>query len=105
MAGGLAQDIQDWNDQNLGIVSVTLLLDGPGNGAPSVAGCQTWRDNFGLIDGYVGADPTFSMVPGNSVGTPQITVVDPRTMQVVHLQEGWGGSHPPILVQTAQSNM
>jgi hypothetical protein len=31
------------------------------------------------------------MVPGNSVGTPQLTVIDPVTMQVTHLHEGFGG--------------
>ena len=105
MAGGLAQDITSWESQGLGIVAVTLLLDGPNNGPPSQAGAQTWRDTFGLNGAYVAPDPTFSMVPGNSVGTPQITVIDPRTMQVVHLQEGWGGSHPQILFTTAQQNM
>jgi hypothetical protein len=53
---------------------------------------------------YVAADPQFLMVPGLSVGTPQISIVDPRTMKVVLLQEGWGGSHPPQLVQLAIAN-
>ena len=30
----------------------------------------------------------FSMVPGQSVGTPQMSVIDPRTMEVTHLHEG-----------------
>lgn len=104
MAGGLAQDIADWNAQNLGIVAVTLLLDDPNEGPPTTQGALTWRDNYGLTGAYVAADPQFSMVPGNSVGTPQLTVIDPRTMQVVLLQQGWGGSHPPQLVQTANAN-
>lgn len=105
MAGGLAQDISSWESQGLGIVAVTLLLDDQNNGPPTQAGAQTWRDTFGLTGAYVAPDPMYSMVPGSSVGTPQITIIDPRTMQVVHLQEGWGGSHPQILFTTAQQNM
>lgn len=44
------------------------------------------------------------MVPGSSVGTPQLTIIDPRTMQVVLVQEGYGGSYPPQLEQTALDN-
>jgi hypothetical protein len=93
-----------WNSQGLGIVAMTLLLDGPGGGAPSVNGASTWKNNFGLNSIYVAADPGYAMVPGNSVGTPQLTIIDPRTMKVVLLQEGYGGSYPPQLEQTALNN-
>ncbi|HHH27493.1 MAG TPA: hypothetical protein ENK57_03960 [Polyangiaceae bacterium] len=93
-----------WNGQGLGIQAMTLLLDGPGEGPPSVNGAQTWKNNFGLTSIYVVADPSFSMVPGSSVGTPQLTIIDPRTMQVVLVQEGYGGSYPPQLEQTALGN-
>ena len=83
---------------------MTLLLDDQSGGAPTVAGAEFWKQNYGLNSIYVAADPNFSMVPGNQVGTPQITIIDPRTMQVVLLQEGWGGSHPPQLAQIAQQN-
>lgn len=105
MAGGLESDAQGWQSQGLGIAAVTLLLDDPGDASPpTAAGAQVWKQNYGLESVYVAADPNFSMVPGQSVGTPQLTIIDPRTMQVVLLQEGWGGSHPPQLVQLAQQN-
>ncbi|MCA9618125.1 MAG: hypothetical protein KC731_03865 [Myxococcales bacterium] len=96
--------MQSWQSQGLGIVAVTLLLDAQNEGPPTVEGALNWKNAYGLNSVYVAADPQFSMVPGNSVGTPQLTIIDPRTMQVVLLQEGWGGSHPPQLVQLAQQN-
>ncbi len=97
--------MQSWQSQGLGIVAMTLLLDDPGDASPpTTAGAQTWKQNYGLNSVYVAADPNFAMVPGNSVGTPQLSIVNPRTMQVVLLQEGWGGSHPPQLEQLAISN-
>jgi hypothetical protein len=83
---------------------MTLLLDNPNGGNPTADSANTWKNNFGLTSIYVAADPNFSMVPGSSVGTPQITIVDPRNMQVVLIQEGWGGSYPPELEQLAQDN-
>lgn len=104
MAGGLESDAQGWANAGLRIAAVTLLLDDPSDGPPTIAGVELWKQNYGLNSVYVAADPNYSMVPGQSVGTPQLTIVDPRTMQVVLLQEGWGGSHPPQLQQLAQQN-
>ena len=67
-------------------------------------GARTWRDNFGLNSIYVVADPNYSMVPGSSVGTPQGTIVDPRTMEVLQVKEGWTGSFPSLLTQLANQN-
>jgi hypothetical protein len=55
---------------------------------------------------YVLADPMFSMVPGTSVGTPQQTLVDPRTMKVMHLQEGYAPGSPVevALINLARAN-
>jgi hypothetical protein len=63
-----------------------------------------WRDNYGLSSIYVLADSVFSMVPGASVGTPQGTVVDPRTMTVILVEEGWAGDFPAQLTSLAQQN-
>jgi hypothetical protein len=71
-----------------------------------VQGAQIWRDQFGLQNVYVLADPNFSMVPGSSVGTPQQTLVDPRTMKVMHLQEGYAPGSPVevALINLARAN-
>ena len=52
----------------------------------------------------VGNDPAFSMIEGNGAGTPINVVVDPRSMQVVMRQEGYGGSLYGVLTDLAQSN-
>jgi hypothetical protein len=96
--------MQEWNEvQGLGIVVVTLLLDGPGDGPATTEGAMAWKQQFGLNSVYVVSDPDFSMVAGNSVGTPMFTVVDPRSMLVTFKQEGSSGSHPE-LEQLAQQN-
>jgi hypothetical protein len=104
MAGGLESDAQGWANQGLEIAALTLLLDDQNEGPPTTDGALFWKQNYGLNSVYVAADPNFSMVPGQSVGTPQLSIVDPRTMQVVLVQEGWGGSHPPQLEQLALQN-
>jgi hypothetical protein len=73
---------------------VTLLLDGPGEGPPSAEGALQWKEIHGLQNVTVVADPNFSMVSGGSVGTPMSTIVDPRTMEVVYVQQGYSGGFP-----------
>lgn len=68
---------------------ITLLLDGPSGAAAVPADALTWKQENALQNIHVFADANFSMVPGSSVGTPMLTVIDPVTMQVVHLHEGF----------------
>jgi hypothetical protein len=37
------------------------------------------------------------MVSGNSVGTPQMTVINPRTMEVTYVQQGYSGVYNQLL--------
>lgn len=89
---------------------MTILLEDNFGGNPSVDGAAYWKNTYGLESVYVvgdhGPDGTarFSMVPGSSVGTPQLTVVDPRSMRVVAIQEGWSGTEPLALVNLAATN-
>ncbi|MBW2454255.1 MAG: hypothetical protein JRI68_07085 [Deltaproteobacteria bacterium] len=83
----------------LNIQIITLLVDDPNDGPPTMAGVQNWKDSFGLHEMGVYADPQYAMVVGNSVGTPQATVVNPRNMVVEHLGSGLG----PLLA-IAQAN-
>ena len=93
-----------WNAQGLGIKWMTLLLDNANEGPPDATGAKQWKDTFGLHHAIVAADPNFSMVPGQSVGTPQFTIIDPRTMTVTFLQEGAGGNEYTQLEQLAMTN-
>lgn len=93
-----------WTAVGLNIQVVMLLLDDPNEGPPTMNGVQIWKEQFGLHEAGVYADPTFSMVPGNTVGTPQTTIINPRTMVVEYLEEGWdGGTYGPLL-SIAQAN-
>ncbi len=101
-----AQELQGKMDggwRDMGIHVLTLLLDGPGEATPTIESCLTWKQQYGFVDIAVAPDANFSMVPGSSVGTPQGTIVDPRTMQVVDLQEGYP-SNESLLTSTAQQN-
>ena len=106
-ASGREAEKLHWDVQGLGIEVVELLLNDPqsDNSAPTIQGVTAWRDQFQLHSVTVAADTGFSMVVGGSVGTPQMTVVDPRTMQVVLRQEGWGGpSQYQTLIDLATQN-
>ncbi|HHH12081.1 MAG TPA: hypothetical protein ENK23_08435 [Sorangium sp.] len=105
MAGSLEGHFAAWANKGYDIAVLSLLLDNPDDTQPAqIASADTWRTQFGITSGYVGVDPMFQMVPGNMVGTPQISVINPRTMEVLLLQEGWDGDYPPIVEQTAQAN-
>ncbi len=95
--------MQQWKGQNLGIRWITLMLDNPNEGKPTISGAKTWKDYWGLDSVAVCADPSFSMVPGNSVGTPMTTIINPRTMKVTNIQEGYSGNYSK-LTSLAQSN-
>jgi hypothetical protein len=79
----------------MGIRVVYLMFD---------SNAAEWRDYFELQGIDVGNDPQYSLVEGNSVGTPLNIVVDPRDMQVVMAVEGYGGSVWQALEGLAQSN-
>ena len=72
-------------------------MDNPNGSSPTVEGAKQWKDQFGHVSSYTVADPYFSMVTGGSVGTPQMTVVDPRTMMVTYVQTGYSGTYTQLL--------
>jgi hypothetical protein len=93
-----------WAQQGLKITAMTLLLDNPDEGPPDTGGASTWKQQYGLTSIYVVADPAFSLISGGSAATPQITIVDPRTMEVLHVSSGYSGSYPSILETLALQN-
>lgn len=72
----------------LGVVAAVLLLDDVAGGPPTLDGVRLWKEELGLTRVGVYADPSLSLVVGDSVGTPMQTVVDPRTMKIVMRFEG-----------------
>jgi hypothetical protein len=86
-ASSLPSHMQKWKP--MGIRFATLLVNSPTNGTATVSGAQVWKQKYNLIDVDVMADPGYAMVAGSSVGTPQTTLVNPRTMKVVLVQQGY----------------
>ncbi len=86
--------MQQWKPR--GIKVITLLVNSPTNGAPTLAGALQWKQKYNLVDVFVMADPTYAMVSGNQVGTPQMTLVNPRTMQVTFVQQGYSGEYSKL---------
>jgi hypothetical protein len=60
-----------------------------------VADAQQWKQNFGLESVAVLADPAWTLVDG-SIGTPQNSIVNPRTMEIVTVNQGYSGSYPEL---------
>jgi len=97
--------MQQWNGQGLGIEWVTVMLENQdGSQPPTLGAAEFWKNTWGIQSAAVGIDPAFQMVPGTQVGTPQLTIIDPRTMVVHDLQEGYSGNHSK-LTSLASSNM
>ncbi len=83
---------------------MTLLLDDPDDGPATSFGVETWREQFSLTRAIVAADPHLSLLSGDTVITPQQTIVDPRTMKVIAVSEGWSGEYPAALFEVAYAN-
>jgi hypothetical protein len=72
-----------------GIVVAQLILDGPDGRPAEVADAWRWKSSFSLSRVGVFADPAFSLAPTNGPrATPQQTIIDPRTMEVVARIDG-----------------
>lgn len=89
----------------LGIHVITLIAQDSLENPASIDSARVWRDEFGLTDTTVAADPLFSLVPPEEmvIGLPVEHVVDPRTMTIVDIQEGFSGDYSSI-VDLARDN-
>jgi len=96
--------MSSWEAQGLNIVMVELMVNDPDDGPPTITGVQQWRDEFGLNNIHVAADPSISMAVGGSIGTPTATIIDPRTMLVVDRFAGSGEGAFTAVEQLANTN-
>lgn len=88
-ANGFEARMASWG--RMGIAAAILLLDDDFGGPPTIAAALGWKHEFDLESVGVFIDPAFSLVPGDFVGTPMQTVIDPRTMKVIQRVEGLPG--------------
>jgi hypothetical protein len=90
----------------MGIKVLTLMVEGQTNGVQATyQDVVTWKAQFGLSSIALGVDTgqTFFPVGQPSVGLPLQTIIDPRTMKVVDMQEGYSGDYT-ILLNLAMTN-
>jgi hypothetical protein len=69
----------------------------------SVQAALNWKNQWGLDSVAVVADPNMELLVPNSQGVPQQSVVNPRTMQVIHVESGYDG-YLPQLTDLASQN-
>jgi hypothetical protein len=95
-AKSLEGEIANWTSQGLNIKVLTLIIDDPNGGYPDVQAAGQWKTQYGLAHVAVGADPDYAFAASSSFATPQQTVVNPRTMKVVSVHEGYNGDYSTL---------
>lgn len=89
---------------SLHIKAVTLLIMDAAENPATTDTALDWRTTYKLDDVGVYADPNFLLQPDQqTIGLPITMVVDPRTMKVVEVTEGYGQEHPPVIDASAVS--
>lgn len=94
----------------LGIRAITLLIMDASEAPATTATALDWRTTYGLMDVGIYADPSFLLEPQNqmTIGLPVTMIVDPRTMQVATVLEGYASAYPlapnPTAVSIAMKN-
>ncbi len=80
----------------LGIRVVTLVVQDASEAPATTSTALDWRQQYGLTGITVAADPAFSFAPLNqtSVTLPVTIVVDPRTMTIMKVEQGYMAAYP-----------
>ena len=100
---GLEDRIAEWEAEGLNIVVITgMLTNVGGTGTPTVEDARKWKNRWEHTKSYTVADPTFSMVSGSQVYTPQATFINPRTFEVTYV--GSGQAPYNLLLNMARAN-
>lgn len=79
----------------LGVKFVTLVIQDAGHAPASLSTASAWKQKYNLaVD--VCADPGFAFQPSGSgsLNLPYTLVVDPRTMRIVHVAQGYLSRYP-----------
>jgi thiol-disulfide isomerase/thioredoxin len=94
-ASQLASYMQTWGPQ--GVKFVTLIIQDQAGQPANTSAALTWRNQFNLGSiASVIADPAFSFAHAGNNGLPTNILVDPRTMKIVGIMEGFGGMDPAV---------
>jgi len=85
-----------WRDAGLYIKIVSLVINSPTNGPPDVNSAVQWKSMYGLKSVGVGADPDASFATESTFSTPLNTIINPRTMEVIEIKEGYMDSYDTL---------
>ncbi len=82
----------------MGIRVLTLIAEKVDKSDATLDTAFKWKSNFNLTSTAVAVDPPITFTPpgASSLRQPLIVQVDPRTMKIVHTQEGYSPSHPKL---------
>jgi hypothetical protein len=98
----LPGQVASWTGK--GIHVLTLMIEDADQNPATTQTALDWRNAFGLTQIAVAADPNFSFQPSSGdVGLPMQVLVDPRTMRIVEVDQGYSGDYSAV-EQLAQQN-
>jgi len=89
----------------LDIRVVALIVQDQNSAPATTATAEAWKTQYGLTDITVAADPAFSFAPPDesSVSLPVTIVVDPRSMKIMAVNQGYVAAYPLSPDPTASS--
>lgn len=94
-AADLPMAMQTWSAQ--GVTIVTLMVENLQHKPADTSTALAWVKQYNLSPlANVMADPDFSFASAPSVGLPMNILVDPRTMRIVNVIQGYGGMDPAV---------
>lgn len=94
-AADLPMAMQTWSTQ--GVMIVTLMVENIQHKQADTSTALEWRNQYKLSPlANVMADPYFSFAHMGTVGLPMNILVDPRTMKIINVIEGYGGMDPAV---------
>lgn len=102
-----AQQVPTWMQTwgPLGVKFVNLIVEDAAHNKATTAAALTWRNNYNLGSvAEVVADPNFSFAHSGTNGLPTNVLVDPRTMKVTKVVEGYTGQQDPAVAALANKN-
>lgn len=94
----LQTKIESWDSGNKGIKVVVLVINNiTSNGPPDPPAALQWKTQYGLKNATVVIDPVVTFAIDSSFATPLRTIVDPRTMKVFEVSEGYTDDYATLL--------
>jgi hypothetical protein len=97
-----AQMMSTWRSE--GVAFVTLMAADANENPATLQTALDWRTTYGLQEVGVYADPAFLLYSPMITGIPANYLVDPRTMKILTVSEGYTGPDPDV-DQLAKKNM